>query len=300
MTFKINPRFRSPLHEEPQYLFQDYHLNSELVAHAQTDLVESEINQDQSGEGEKSVSLTAKAIYDQSMASAKSVYQSVLPIASYPRATVVPLTRTQLNSSFNFEQVVARRRSLRGPTQREISLDELSYILQYSAAEVEIAMGNQSAMPSQTDARSQYPYRVYPSGGGLYPLEVFIIPRTVVGLDTDTYHYELEHNLAGLGQPIPEHVLHKAFFGRDVPLRSGAIVIVNALFRRSSYKYGERAYRLVMVEAGAMLQNMSLACEAIGLRFCMVCGFVDSLLASYLGNNGIDEGIVMCGAIGKK
>jgi SagB-type dehydrogenase family enzyme len=61
-----------------------------------------------------------------------------------------------------------------------------------------------------------------------------------------------------------------------MPNFPAVLVIIAARFRRTAWKYEGIAYRLVLLEAGALIQTMCLVAEAIGLGCCALgCGNSD-------------------------
>ena len=128
-----------------------------------------------------------------------------------------------------------------------------------------------------------------PSGGALYPLELYVVSRRVEGLDLALYHYDpLRHGLEHL-RPL------RASTGTELspyaePLaESAAVVAMTAMFWRSRFKYGARAYRFALMEAGHVAQNLLLAAAALGLDAVPLGGFYDREVDAFLGVDGIYE-----------
>ena len=70
---------------------------------------------------------------------------------------------------------------------------------------------------------------------------------------------------------------------------SAAVVAISAVFWRSRFKYGARAYRFALLEAGHVAQNYLLAATALGLSACPVGGFFDRRVDALLGIDGLHE-----------
>jgi len=259
------------------YFFQMYHLNSDQIPH----------NSIYRCEGDETI---AQTIYDREKSRIERVYCGTNPEIKYPSRQIIPLPQKTIKTSATFENLVRKRRSLRKPMSYKMSLDEIGFIIENSLG---ITQQNE---PTE-DCLSR---RASPSGGGLYPIEAFFIPLSVSGLERDFYHYRVsEHALARMGKTLSDKELSQCLLDMTTPLNSSLIVILAAFFERSAYKYGERSYRYIMTEAGAILEHVALASEAIGLRSAMIGGYIDPIMNGWIGVNGIDAATIMCGAIGK-
>lgn len=65
-------------------------------------------------------------------------------------------------------------------------------------------------------------------------------------------------------------------------------------------KYGERAYRFILLEVGFLGQTISLLAEALNLGSCMLGGYHDSNIEDFLGIDGQLESIQNSIVIGKR
>jgi len=141
--------------------------------------------------------------------------------------------------------------------------------------------------------------RTYPSGGGLYPLELYVAVRNVQDLNAGLYHYNpREHSLEVLGDAATAGAVFENLTQREAADSCHFAVVVTAIFMRSQYKYGERGYRFVLLEAGHLMQNLSLLAPALGLGMVPIGGYYDDKLHDLLGVNGVDEAVVYAAAAG--
>jgi SagB-type dehydrogenase family enzyme len=126
--------------------------------------------------------------------------------------------------------------------------------------------------------------RPVPSGGGLYPLELYVIARAVDPLPAGVYHYTPV--TAGLEQlrevSLPARFLTYLFMGQPLAARAGALIVITAVVSRSLTKYADRGYRYQLLEAGHVGQNLSLGAVEHGLGVCSLGGFFDDELAALL------------------
>jgi len=141
--------------------------------------------------------------------------------------------------------------------------------------------------------------RTYPSGGGLYPLEVYLAARRVQNLSAGLYHYNLrQHSLEVLGDEATAEDLLTNLTQRDAADSCHLAVVITAIFMRSQYKYGERGYRFILIEAGHLMQNLCLLAPALGLGMVPLGGYYDDQLHDLLGVNGVDEAVVYAATAG--
>jgi SagB-type dehydrogenase family enzyme len=147
----------------------------------------------------------------------------------------------------------------------------------------------QSVTRDNKDTDYPRPFRSTPSGGALYPLELYVWARSVEGLPAGLYHYDPhDHDLDDLG-PVD---LTTAFVQQDLLELAAAVVLVSAVFFRSVFKYGERGYRFVLLEAGHVVQNALLAAFGRGLAAVPVGGYFDRDVDRVIGLDGLHESVV--------
>lgn len=132
--------------------------------------------------------------------------------------------------------------------------------------------------------------RPVPSGGALYPLELYVLCRSVDGAPAGVLHYDpFAHRLELLDADDRLRELAAAFADPAVVEHAALAVVVTAMPWRSRFKYGARGYRFALLEAGHVAQNLLLACAALRLRALPLGGFYDRALEAVVGANGVDE-----------
>jgi SagB-type dehydrogenase family enzyme len=138
-----------------------------------------------------------------------------------------------------------------------------------------------------------------------------VIANRVEGLDPGLYHYRVT-GIDILERPMVEgsHALEQLRLGdlggaiRDAALdqpmcaKAGAVLIWTAVFGRSEWKYRDRAYRYVYLDAGHMGAQLSLAAVGLGLGSCQVAAFYDDEINALLEIDGQEEGVVYMTAVG--
>jgi SagB-type dehydrogenase family enzyme len=66
-------------------------------------------------------------------------------------------------------------------------------------------------------------------------------------------------------------------------------LVFGASFSRTTEKYRDRGYRMVLMEAGEAAQNLGLLATSMGLGACLLGDFNDDLLSGLLDIDGVDE-----------
>ena len=92
--------------------------------------------------------------------------------------------------------------------------------------------------------------------------------------------------------------LAKTIFIEEALEKAGIVIVLTGVFGRSKIKYGERAYRFVLFEAGHAMQNICLTGTVFGLGTCPVGGFVDDNMNDLLNIDGIEEAALYAVTVG--
>ncbi|WP_135828825.1 SagB/ThcOx family dehydrogenase [Halorussus halobius] len=190
--------------------------------------------------------------------------------------------------------VLDQRRSVRRYADAPVSLSTLSALLRYGcgvSGTVTDAAGNEKAL------------RTYPSGGGLYPVELYPVVLDVDGVESGLYYYSVaEHGLRRLrtGDDGFSEAFEDALVTSDqLNLADAPVVFVmTGAFWRSKSKYGPRGYRYVLQESGHLAQNLLLAAEALGLGGVPAAAFDDRKMNALLDVDGVDEAVVYAVGVG--
>lgn len=181
-------------------------------------------------------------------------------------------------------------------TERSFGPDEIT--LRQLATLLNAAYG--VTHPAGSD--DQQPLRTVPSGGALYPLEVYVVLGRVQELEPGLYHLDpLRHALEVLSSNTsPLRALQEAAVYPEIVAGCAATLVVTGMFWRSRFKYGLRAYRFILLEAGHLAQNVLLMCEALGLAAVPLGGFYDRLVDELLGVDGVNESALYAVCLGTR
>jgi len=178
----------------------------------------------------------------------------------------------------SFRRLLARRVSGTATERRALTLRDLGALLEAAYA----------ATP-RTSGGSRRPV---PSGGALYPLELYVLALAVEGLEPSVLHYNpFRHRLELLG-PLDVDQAGAALVDPALADRAAGVVVVTAMFWRTRFKYGVRGYRFALLEAGHVVQNAVLAAAALRLPALPLEGFYDRRLDEIVGADGLDEATV--------
>lgn len=153
------------------------------------------------------------------------------------------------------------------------------------------ALGQLLYLAAGVTQRGDYAKRAAPSSGALFASELYVAVRDVGGIAPGLYHYDADrHRLAALGA-LP------ATLGAPQAEDAAALVLASALFRRTAFKYHQRAYRYVAADLGHLLENLRLAAHQAGQQVELLQQFDEMQAARALGIDGVEEGVMAMAAL---
>ncbi len=203
---------------------------------------------------------------------------------TYSDAARIELPDPHGEWGLSLAETIEQRRSRREYITDPISLAELSRLLHAASGITEPARG----------------FRAAPSAGALYPLETYAVVHHVAGLAPGLYHYAVaDHALEQLRPGDLRARLVVAGIGQEMLGQAQVCFVLSAIFQRTRWKYRERTYRYVLLEAGHVGQNLYLAATAMGMGACAVGAFLDDDLNELLGVDGEEEAVLYVIAVGK-
>jgi len=143
-------------------------------------------------------------------------------------------------------------------------------------------------------------FRTAPSAGALYPVETYLTVHAVEGIEPGVYHYAPEpHELELLRASDYRREVAQGALDQLVAARASVVFVWTAVFPRSKWKYRQRAYRYVYLDAGHIAQNVALAAVALGLGSCQVAALYDGECNALLGVDGVEESTIYMTVVGR-
>jgi SagB-type dehydrogenase family enzyme len=126
-------------------------------------------------------------------------------------------------------------------------------------------------------------YRTAPSAGALFPLESYLVAGGVTGLDPGVYRYRPPtHDLVQTAAGDRRAPLSRAALGQGAVRRAPAVLVLCAVFERTTGKYRRRGLQYVYMEAGHAAQNFLLQAASLGLGTVPIGAFRDAEVAAAL------------------
>ena len=176
----------------------------------------------------------------------------------------------------NLRDFLVKRKSFRRFSGKPIRLEQLSEILYYSAGSVR-----------ESDGKFHFPY---PSAGGKYPIEIY--PLVLYGdeLKIGLYHYSpTEHALDILLTPLKKEDTSSIWMSQKWFRKASVILILTAVYHRTTDKYGNRGIPFLFIEVGHIGQNIYLLAQSLGIGCCAIGQFKEKQLCRLLDINPFEE-----------
>ena len=207
---------------------------------------------------------------------------------TYPNAIKqIELPKPDFEKTIDFWNVIKNRHSTRKFAKEPLSLMDLSLLL--------------FGMSGLNRIFPQFAFRTVPSAGGLYPIEIYPVVNNVTSLEKGVYHYNIqEHSLDLLKEGDFRSKVAEGCLGQNMAFTSAVNFIWTAIIDRSQWKYLQRCYRYIYLDAGHIGQNFYLIAEALGLGACTIGALYDDELNHLLEIGGINETSIYVGVLGKK
>ena len=132
--------------------------------------------------------------------------------------------------------------------------------------------------------------RPYPSGGGIYELELYPVVRNVAGLEPGMYHYDSFDHVLRPVAAADARAVSQLIKPAAATLTGGAepqvLVVMAARSGRIMWTYEQIGYAAILKDVGVLMQTIYLAATAMGLGACAQ-GFGDT--AAFVAATGVDE-----------
>ncbi len=211
------------------------------------------------------------------------------PVPPTTRTIPLPKPTDIIIPARELRTAIEQRRSIRHYSGDPLTIEELAFLCWCTQGIVEVKA-------------PFYTLRNVPSAGGRHALETYLLINRIKGIQPGLYRYlPFSHTLitidtsGGISDAVMSACLGQAF------VRSSAVTFIwSAVIYRMAWRYSERVYRLVHLDAGHVCQNLYLAAEQIGCGTCAIGAFDDQKIADVLGIDGNEEFVLYCAAVGRK
>jgi SagB-type dehydrogenase family enzyme len=214
---------------------------------------------------------------------------SLQPSLCYEGHPIINLPRPQPTFGKPLEQVLLERRTASDLVKTVLPVSVLATLLYYAYG------------ISSPSLKGSFPHgtRAVPSGGALYPLELYVHVSAVEGVPAGIYHYEpATHLIRRFADGDQSEKLAACLVQPDLAMHAAFMVFITSLFARTTTKYGERGYRFALLEAGHVGQNLALVASALGLGITGIGGFIDFRVDRLLDIDGVNQSSLYLFAVG--
>ena len=186
-------------------------------------------------------------------------------------------------------RVIESRTSIRNYSKKPLTLEELSYLLWCTQDVKEVIPGTAT-------------YRNVPSAGARHSLETYLLINNITGLLPGVYRFlASKHKLMEVNlQPDIADKITEACLGQNIIKLCDVVFIWSAVAYRMKWRYGERGYRYMHLDAGHVCQNLYLSAESIDCGACAIAAFSDDDINDLLSLDGDEEFVIYLAAAGKK
>ena len=214
--------------------------------------------------------------------------------AEFGPGPVVELPRIDRDGEF-YDALLRRRTTRSFDASTPMTLEQLDTVVRY-------VFGCHAYGRNSADAVCIK--RTSPSGGGLAPIEAYLIVDGVESVPGGIYHYnghdhclaQMEELPPGAGKAIAtEFMCGQWYFGA-----AHVTFILTARFYRNYWKYRRhpKAYPTVLMDAAHLTQTLYLVSAHEGLGAFVTIAINDRDIEERLGLDGVNEGVIAMAGCG--
>jgi putative peptide maturation dehydrogenase len=200
-------------------------------------------------------------------------------------------------ASGSLDALFAARATCRNFDDSCVPLEDLSLILH----RVFGAQARQELAPGAVMLKKNSP-----SGGGLHPVEAYVLAQRVDGLAAGLYHYQcVDHALEPMQALTPTEaakLAHELVAGQPWFANAPVLVLMAARFERTFWKYPDhaKAWKVIQLDAGHLSQNFYLSATDLGYGAFVTAAINDACAERAFELDGIRRGAVAVCGFGKR
>lgn len=205
------------------------------------------------------------------------------PIISLPNPHQLKVNKIDLTDAIN------NRCSVRKYQDSPLSMAELSYLLWTTQGIKEVT-------------KRPATLRTVPSAGSRHAFETYLLINRVSGLTPGLYRFlPLNHQLEEISLKEGLAEAFTAACYRQAMVKNCAVTFIwTAVRYRMYWRYGERGFRYLHLDAGHICQNLYLSAAAVQSGVCGIAAFYDDDINALLGLDGDERFTVYVATVGKK
>lgn len=204
---------------------------------------------------------------------------------NYPDCQTIKLPDIIPLSDMTLHEVLKNRKSIRDYQNKPLTKEILSYLL-WASTGISRKEGG-------------YEFRTAPSAGALYPIETYLVVNNVKEISPGVYHYNIQnHYLELLKEGGYAVETANAALGQRMCVEASVVFIWTAIFQRMKWKYDQRAYRYVYLDAGHIAENLALSATSLGLDSCQIGALYDDKVNQVIDVDGAEESVIYMSVVG--
>lgn len=186
----------------------------------------------------------------------------------------LPTDYENLPLSGNLMELIRERTSRRAYTEEPLSLLELSFLL-WAAQGVRHFAGHKNPVT----------FRNVPSAGSRHTFETYLFVNRVEGLKKAVYHYLPESHALEIWEDRADFddELTDALCGQRFAALAPVFFVWASIPYRMEWRYGLKAEKYILIDAGHVCENLYLACETIGCGTCAIGAYDQDRIDELLG-----------------
>ncbi|MBP0726646.1 SagB family peptide dehydrogenase [Bacillus sp. RG28] len=175
-------------------------------------------------------------------------------------------------------------------TSNNINLDTIGHFLFYTYGLTQLC---HLGMPiTEKDYAFMQRFRRFaPSGGGLYPNELYVYLK-IEDVPTGVYHYDVAHHrLVLLREGNYDSFVSRALGNRSDVSSCFATVFISTMFWKNFFKYHNFSYRLQGLDAGVLIGQLQEVAKRYKFHTSVHYQFLDRAVNHLLGLSETEESV---------
>ncbi len=220
----------------------------------------------------------------------QGIPQPPLELPVPPDAALIPLPAPSgLNiPEMSLREAIEKRRSVRRYQDKPLTLAELSSLLWLTQGVKEV-----SARPATL--------RTVPSAGARHAFETILLINKVEGLEPGLYRFAAsQHALLRLDAPDSIRMdVTEACYNQGQIANSAVTFLWVAVTERMTWRYVQRGFRYLLLDAGHVCQNLYLAAEPLECGVCAIAAYDDDAINQVLDLDGQNQFVIYIASLGK-